>query len=306
MKKLFNFKVLTAILAVVFVFGTFEAMAQKRRPTINRRAAVSRTSANLYTVPRGERIRVRMNETLSSKTARAGDTFTTNVTEPVYSNNGVVVIPVGSTIVGRVGSVKQAKKGGDPGSIDVNFTEVKLPNGTRRSINGSLTDLDTKKAKSDNEGSASGDDRKNDKLIFIGGGAAGGAILGGAIGGGKGALIGGILGAVGGLAGERLTKGEDAEVRSGTEFGVYLNQSASFPKFGATDTYANDNNSNDNYERPATGGGQTYIVRSGDTLGKISQRFYGTTRRYMDIYNANRDLMSSPSQVEVGQELRIP
>ena len=306
MKKLFNFKVLTAILAVVFVFGTFEAMAQKRRPTINRRAAVSRTSANLYTVPRGERIRVRMNETLSSKTARAGDTFTTNVTEPVYSNNGVVVIPVGSTIVGRVSSVKQAKKGGDPGSIDVNFTEVKLPNGTRRSINGSLTDLDTKKAKSDNEGSASGDDRKNDKLIFIGGGAAGGAILGGAIGGGKGALIGGILGAVGGLAGERLTKGEDAEVKSGTEFGVYLNQSASFPKFGETDTNANDNNLNDNYERPTTGGGQTYVVQSGDTLGKISRRFYGTTRRYMDIYNANRDVMSSPSQVEIGQELKIP
>ncbi len=306
MKKLSNFKVLTAILAVVFVFGTFEAMAQKRRPAINRRAAVSRTSANLYTVPRGERIRVRMNETLSSKTARAGDTFTTNVTEPVYSNNGVVVIPVGSTIVGRVSSVKQAKKGGDPGSIDVSFTEVKLPNGTRRSINGSLTDLDTKKAKSDNEGTASGDDRKNDKLIFIGGGAAGGAILGGAIGGGKGALIGGILGAVGGLAGERLTKGEDAEVKSGTEFGVYLNQSASFPKFGETDTYSNDNNSNNNYERPTTGGGQTYVVQPGDTLGKISRRFYGTTRRYMDIYNANRDVMSSPSQVEVGQELKIP
>ncbi len=247
-----------------------------------------------------------MNETLSSKTARVGDTFTTNVTEPVYSNNGVVVVPVGSTIVGRVGSVRQAKKGGDPGSIDVSFTEVKLPNGTRRSINGSLTGLDTKKAKSDNEGSASGDDRKNDKLIFIGGGAAGGAVLGGAIGGGKGALIGGILGAIGGLAGERLTKGEDAEVRSGTEFGVYLNQSASFPKFGETDTYANDNNSNNNYERPATGGGQTYVVRPGDTLGKISQRFYGTTRRYMDIYNANRGIMSSPSQVEVGQELRIP
>lgn len=306
MKKLSNFRVLTAILAVVFVFGTFEAMAQKRRPAINRRAAVSRTSANLYTVPRGERIRVRMNETLSSKTARAGDTFTTNVTEPVYSNNGVVVIPVGSTIVGRVSSVKQAKKGGDPGSIDVNFTEVKLPNGTRRSINASLTDLNTKKAKSDNEGTASGDDRKNDKLIFIGGGAAGGAILGGAIGGGKGALIGGILGAVGGLAGERLTKGEDAEVKSGTEFGVYLNQSASFPKFGETDTYSNDNDSNNNYERPTTGGGQTYVVQLGDTLGKISRRFYGTTRRYMDIYNANRDVMSSPSQVEVGQELKIP
>jgi hypothetical protein len=28
-----------------------------------------------------------------------------------------------------------------------------------------------------------------------------------------------------------LTKGEEAEVRSGTEFGIYLNQSISMPKF---------------------------------------------------------------------------
>jgi hypothetical protein len=172
-----------------------------------------------------------MEGTINSKTARVGDTFTTTVTEPVYSETGVVVIPVGSKITGRVDSVVKAKKGGDPGQISVSFVSVRLPNGRTRAINGSLTDLNTKQAKSDNEGTASGDDRKNDKLIFIGGGAAGGAILGGAVGGGKGALIGGILGGLGGLAGERLTKGEDAEVRSGTEFGVYLNQSVSMTKW---------------------------------------------------------------------------
>ncbi len=235
MKSSFNFKFLIAILAVFFVFGSIDSFAQKRKPTIRRktttRTTIVRPIAKLYTVQSGEKFRVRMNETLSSKTARAGDTFTTTVTEPVYSNNGVIVIPTGSTVVGRVNSVRAAKKGGDPGTIDVSFVEVKLPNGTRRAINGSLSDLDTKKAKSDNEGTASGDDRKNDKIIFIGGGAAGGAVLGGAIGGGKGALIGGILGAGAGLLGERFTKGEDAEVKSGTEFGVYLNRSVTLPKF---------------------------------------------------------------------------
>ncbi|MGI8641243.1 MAG: hypothetical protein ACR2MG_15010 [Pyrinomonadaceae bacterium] len=236
MKNLFNFRVLTAILAVFFVFGTFEAAAQKRRPTVKRKTTVRRVTTTrpvvrLYTVQSGEKFRVRMNETLSSKTARAGDTFTTTVTEPVYSDNGVIVIPTGSTVIGRVNSAKPAKKGGDPGTIDVSFVEAKLPNGTRRAINGSLSDLDTKKAKSDSEGTASGDDRKNDKIIFIGGGAAGGAIIGGAIGGGKGALIGGLLGAGAGLLGERLTKGEDAEVKSGTEFGVYLNRAITLPKF---------------------------------------------------------------------------
>jgi len=44
-------------------------------------------------------------------------------------------------------------------------------------------------------------------------------------------LIGGIIGAAGGYIGEKFTKGEDAEVRSGTEFGVILNQPISLPKF---------------------------------------------------------------------------
>jgi len=51
------------------------------------------------------------------------------------------------------------------------------------------------------------------------------------VGGGKGALIGGLLGAGAGLLGERMTKGEEATVKSGQEFGVYLNQSISMPKF---------------------------------------------------------------------------
>jgi LysM repeat protein len=285
MKNLFNIKMLAAVFALMFIGGTIESFAQK----------------NLYTVETGAVIRVRMNETLSSKNAKSGDTFTTGVTEPVYSNNGVVVIPAGSTVVGRVDSAKPAKKGGDPGTIDVSFTEVRLPNGKTRVINGSLTSLDTKTAKSDNEGTASGDDRKNDKIIFIGGGAGGGAIIGGIIGGGKGALIGGILGGLGGLAGERLTKGEDATVKSGTEFGVMLNKSVSLPKFASI---GDDDNNNNN--EPRTGGGKTYIVKPGDTLARISVKFYGTSRRYMDIYNANRNVLSSPSRVEVGQELVIP
>ncbi|MBK9164386.1 MAG: hypothetical protein IPM21_10870 [Acidobacteria bacterium] len=52
-----------------------------------------------FEVDAGTRFRVRMNETLSSKTARVGDNFTTTVREPVYSTNGVVVIPVGSEVI---------------------------------------------------------------------------------------------------------------------------------------------------------------------------------------------------------------
>ena len=235
MKKSFNFSILASILGMVLVFGSVDTFAQKRKPVIKRtvvkKTVVRKPVVKYFQVDSGTTLRVRMTGDISSKTAKVGDRFTTNVTEPVYANDGTVVIPVGSKVIGNVDSVSPAKKGGDPGQISVSFVSVRLPNGATRAINGSLTDLNSKSAKSDNEGTASGDDRKNDKLIFIGGGAAGGAILGGAIGGGKGALIGGILGGLGGLGGERLTKGEEATVKSGTEFGISLNQSVSMTKW---------------------------------------------------------------------------
>ena len=234
MKRLSKFGMYAALLSLVTIFGAADLAAQvKKRPVI-RKATAKRTvtpAIKLYTVSSGKRFHARMNDTISSKTARVGDRFTATITEPVYSTNGVVVIPSGSEIVGSVNSVQAAAKGGKPGTIDVSFVQIVLPNGRTRAINGSLTDLDSKSAKSDSEGTASGDKMKNRKLIFIGGGGAGGAVLGAAIGGGKGALIGGLLGAGGGFLGERFTKGENAEVRSGTEFGVYLNQSISMPRF---------------------------------------------------------------------------
>jgi len=234
MKRIFNKQMLVAAIAVIVGLGVSDAFSQKRKPVIRKKRTTvvkKKVVVPVYSVPSGTVMRTRLNSKLSSKTSTEGSTFTATVTEPVYSNNGVVVIPVGSTVTGRVDSVQKARKGGKPGTIDVSFTSVRLPNGTTRAINGSLTDLDTKDGKSDNEGSASGDKMKHRKLIFIGGGGAGGALLGAAIGGGKGALIGGIIGGVGGLITETQTKGEDVDVKSGTEFGVYLNQSVSLPKF---------------------------------------------------------------------------
>ncbi len=263
-------------------------------------AAAVEVAAQQYTVAANTRIRVRMNDTITSREARVGDRFEVTVTEPVYSNTGVVVVPVGAELIGRVDAVKPAVKGGNPGEIDVSFVQLRLPNGTTRAINASLTDLDTDNAKSDPEGTASGDRMRNRKVIFIGGGGAGGAILGAAIGGGRGALIGGILGAGAGLLGERMTKGEEAEVRSGTQFGVLLNRAVSLPRFAEA-----ANNDAPLYDGPV-GSGRTYVVQRGDTLGTISARFYGTSRRYMEIYNANRDRLSSPNSVTVGQTLIIP
>jgi hypothetical protein len=235
MKRFSKFSIFAALWSLIILAGAVDLNAQtKRRPVIRKKTVarkVVRPVVKLYTVTAGQAIRARMNGTISSKTARIGNTFTATVTEPVYSSTGVVVVPTGATVVGRVDSVTPARKGGNPGQINVSFTTLRLPNGTSRRINGSLTDLNSDDARSDSESTASGDRMKHRKLIFIGGGGAGGAILGAAIGGGKGALIGGLLGAGGGFLGEKFTKGEEAEVRSGTEFGVLLNQAISLPRF---------------------------------------------------------------------------
>lgn len=293
--------VFAAVAAVVMSASIISVEAQKRKPVIKGKSTVKKVSApNLYTLPSGTKLRVRMEDTISSKTAKVGDKFTATVTEPAYSSSGVIVAPAGSTVTGKVSSVKPAAKGGKPGQIDVAFTQINLPNSKSRAINGSLADLNSDDAKSDSEGTASGDKMKHRKVIFIGGGGAGGAVLGGAIGGGKGALIGAIVGAGAGFLGDRYTKGEEAEVKSGTEFGVYLNQSVALPRFTETSETPVQR------EETPSNEGRTYVVRSGDTLAKISQRFYGNTHDYMKIYDANRDKLSSPSDLVVGQELVIP
>lgn len=47
---------------------------------------------------------------------------------------------------------------------------------------------------------------------------------------------------------------------------------------------------------PSAGGGQTYVVVSGDTLWGISKRFYGTGTKYHVIYGANMDLIESTAK----------
>lgn len=239
MKRIINCKNVVAILGLLLVFGATETFAQKRKPVLRRKPVVHRTvpvkpAEPVFAVDKGTVVRVRMNQTISSKTATVGSTFTTTVTEPVYSSTGVIVIPTGSVVTGRVDTVKPAANGGKVGTIDCSFTSVRLPNGRKRTINGSLTELTDGKTTSDNEGSASGKPMDHRKIIFIGGGGVGGAVIGGAIGGGKGALIGGLLGAGGGFLGDRYTKGKEAEVKSGTQFGIILNQAIALPRFSET------------------------------------------------------------------------
>ncbi|HUQ69798.1 MAG TPA: LysM peptidoglycan-binding domain-containing protein, partial [Planctomycetaceae bacterium] len=51
---------------------------------------------------------------------------------------------------------------------------------------------------------------------------------------------------------------------------------------------------------------QFHIVRNGDTLSSIAQQYLGSTARYQDVYEANRDRLKTPNDLRIGQEIRIP
>jgi len=51
---------------------------------------------------------------------------------------------------------------------------------------------------------------------------------------------------------------------------------------------------------------EKYTVQKGDTLQKISKKFYGTTKGWLKIYNANKDTLSGPNKVYPRQVLNIP
>jgi nucleoid-associated protein YgaU len=49
-----------------------------------------------------------------------------------------------------------------------------------------------------------------------------------------------------------------------------------------------------------------HVVVEGDTLSRISLRYYGTATRWQEIYNANREVLSTENALRPGQRLRIP
>ena len=49
-----------------------------------------------------------------------------------------------------------------------------------------------------------------------------------------------------------------------------------------------------------------HTVKSGETLGKIAQQYYGKASKYQDIFKANSDILKNPDLIHPDQELIIP
>ncbi len=49
-----------------------------------------------------------------------------------------------------------------------------------------------------------------------------------------------------------------------------------------------------------------YEIVSGDTLGAIAKRYYGSASRYTRIHEANKELIPDPNKIYPGQKIKIP
>ena len=147
----------------------------------------------------GTDIQVRLEQTLSSKTARMEDRIEATVAEPVRSGSRVV-IPVGTRVRGVVQAAEAAERPSKAGRLDLRFDNLTVPGRPRMDIRTSVVSI--------KEDTVSGDTAKK-----AGMGALLGAVLGKVVGGTEGAIIGLVVGAGGAIA---ATKGDDVELPEGS------------------------------------------------------------------------------------------
>jgi hypothetical protein len=148
------------------------------------------------TIPAGVKISVVTDQSVSSKTAKAGETVTGSVAHDVTAN-GKVVIPKGSPVKLTVSSVQASGRLSTPAKLYLRLRTV--------TVGGKTYTIATSSA-----GRTEGGKGRRD-AGFIGGGAAGGAVIGALAGGGKGAAIGAAAGAGAGTAGAAATGKKDIE-----------------------------------------------------------------------------------------------
>jgi hypothetical protein len=179
--------------------------------------------ANL-SLPAGTALKVKLENLLSTFTSKAGDPFSGRVTQAVLLD-GKTVVPVGTTVEGRVTRVREPRRIAGKPTIVIFPETLVLPNGARYMLNASLVDTSLRGGTDVNqEGQFKGAGHDGKDLTEVGMGTGGGMLVGGLAGGGKGMLIGGIVGATATVT-HWLAKHRSAVLPRGTELTMELSRS---------------------------------------------------------------------------------
>jgi hypothetical protein len=189
------------------------AIALGQRTTKPRlRRAAPRVVAPL--VPIGTNLKVRLEDTLSSKESRAGDKFTAYVIDPVRFNE--------ATLRGHVRSIVKSGRIKGRTTMNLAFDSISLSDGRTGTLHGYVTRVYGDKGRTDEEGGVQSESRGRQTVKRSGIGAGAGAIIGAIAGGGKGAAIGLILGGAAGAGSVAMNGGKELKLESGTEMLVHV------------------------------------------------------------------------------------
>ena len=149
-------------------------------------------------IPAGTSLTIRIDQRISVKTSRSGDTFTGEIVEPVLASDNGVLLPKGTQVAGVVDA--SHRRGHFKGR---SLLELRL---TSLTLNGTQYPLET------NDLARSKKGKGKRSAAMIGGGAGLGMLVGGLASGGAGLVIGGLAGGGAGTAVAGLTGNRDIDI----------------------------------------------------------------------------------------------
>jgi hypothetical protein len=172
-------------------------------------AALRRTSGrpDEVTLEDGTEIQVRLEDRLTSATARREDSIEAVVAVPVRSR-GLTVIPAGTRVLGVVQEVERGQRPSRAGRLNLSFHAIYLDERTRTDMRTRVVEIKQ-------------DIDRGDQAKKAGIGAVLGGVLGSMFGGKEGAVIGVLAGGAGGVLAKT---GEDVVLPAGTVLTLSLDR----------------------------------------------------------------------------------
>lgn len=171
-------------------------------------------------VPAGTRVGVVLQNGISTRSAKPGDSVYLQTSFPVTVGNRIV-IPVGSYLRGELLEAKRPGRVKGRGEFRMRLNMLILPTGYTVDLNAAPRSADSGgKETMDEEGKVTGGGNKGQKTGTVVSTTATGAAIGAIAGRGKGAGIGAGIGAAAGLAAVLLTRGPEAELPRGSTMDV--------------------------------------------------------------------------------------
>jgi hypothetical protein len=212
----------------MMVGGPVHAAQQPEGPQMDAPAPVAVSPAAAHApgkklvVPPGTRLAVVLENGISTRAAKAGDSLYFHTAFPLTQNNQVV-IPVGSYLRGSLLESKRPGRIKGHGEFRMRLESLILPNGYTVDLLAAPRSADTGgKETTDSEGKVTGEGGKGKDVGTVATTTATGAGIGAIAGGGKGAGIGAGIGGLVGLGAILLTRGPEAQLPRGTTLDIVL------------------------------------------------------------------------------------